>query len=103
MAENYDGKYLKIRKRLFDVGFDEFNQAGIPSLFDPMNIVAISKALNKKYWISVTSGYRCPESFSISFRELNNIKAEGTRIICKNQDGIIEQLNKIRDDIQLVQ
>ena len=41
-------KFKKIEKKIFEVGFNEFYQAGSPNMFSPLNIVASSKALNKQ-------------------------------------------------------
>jgi hypothetical protein len=93
--------YSKIVNKLQDVGFDEFYQAGSTSVFHPLNIVARSKATNKQYWVCVDSGYRCPETYYIAYRDLNNTKAKDTRIYCKNQSEIVEQLNIIQNEIEL--
>ena len=89
-------KFNKIEKKLFEVGFDEFYQAGSKSIFHPLNIVATSKILNKQFWICVSGGYRCENTFHISFRELNNIKANSDRIDCKNQSDMVDELNNIK-------
>ena len=36
---DYGGKYLKIRKAVYEAGFDEFYQAGSVNRFHKMNIV----------------------------------------------------------------
>lgn len=95
--------YQKIKKKLYEVGFDEFYQAGTTSIFHPMNIVATSKITNRQYWICVDGGYRCPESFHIAYRELNNVRAESTRIYCKNQTEMVEKLSDIQQDIKLLE
>jgi len=91
--------FNKIIKKLNEVGFDEFYQAGVPNKFNPLNIVATSKVLNKQFWISVDGGYRCENSFHISYRELNNMKAKTNRIDCKNQTDIVNKLNDIQLNI----
>lgn len=50
-------KFLRIFKKIHEVGFDEFHQAGYPSIFSKMNIVAESKVLNKQFWICVDGGF----------------------------------------------
>lgn len=92
--------YQKIEKKLFEVGFDNFHQGGLPNKFHPLNIIAESKATNKQYWICVDGGYLCKEEFHIDSRELGNIKAPSTRIKCKNQSEIVEQLSIIQLEIQ---
>jgi len=91
--------YQQIIKKLREVGFDEFYQAGTPSKFHPLNIVAVSKITNKQYWICVDSGYKCPDSFYIAHRELSDTMAKSTRVQCENQLGIIAQLNNIQAEI----
>lgn len=44
-------KYLGIKKKIHGIGFDDFYQAGYPNKFHPMNLVAISRVLNKQFWI----------------------------------------------------
>jgi hypothetical protein len=95
-------KYQKIINKLQEVGFDRFYQAGCTSIFHPMNIVAESKITDKQYWICVDSGYRSPETFHIAYRELNNINAKETRIYCRNQSEMIEQLSIIQSEIALL-
>jgi hypothetical protein len=94
--------FQKIIKKLYEVGFDQFHQAGSVSFFHPLNIVADSKATNKRYWICVDGGYHCPNTFSISFRDLDNSNAPSTRIICKDQAGVVKQLNNIALEIKLL-
>jgi len=95
-------KYQKIIKKLQEVGFDEFYQAGSTSKFHPMNIIAKSEITNKQYWICVDGGYRCPNNFHIAYRDLNNVRGNTTIIKCKNQTEIVEQLNIIKKEITLL-
>ena len=92
--------YSKIMKKLDKVGFDEFYQAGTPSKFHPLNIVATSKATNKQYWICVDGGYRCSKSFHIAYRDLDDTRADSVRIQCKNQTEICKQLDIIENEIK---
>jgi hypothetical protein len=92
-------KFKKIEKKLFEVGFDEFYQAGYPSKFHPLNIVATSKALNKQFWVCVDGGYGCKDTFYIEYRDLNNTNIGTERIKCINQTDVIEKLNNIQFDI----
>ena len=92
--------YQKIVNKLHEVGFDEFYQAGSASVFHPLNVVATSKITNKQYRICIDGGYRCPESFHISYRELGTARAKVTRIPCKNQSEIVEQLGTIQVEIK---
>lgn len=92
-------EFSKIKKKLFEVGFDEFYQAGSINKFHLMNIVAKSSVTNKQYWICVDGGYRCEESFHVSYRNLDNSKALNKRITCKNQSDVIKQLNMIQIEI----
>jgi len=92
--------YTKINRKLFDVGFDEFYQAGSPSKFHPMNIVARSESTNKQYWICVDGGYQCKEVFYVAFRDLDNTRSKTERIYCKNQSEVVEQLSLIQEEIK---
>lgn len=92
-------QFRKIEKKLFEVGFDDFHQAGCPNMFNPLNIVATSKVLNKQFWICVEGDYRCPNTFYIVYRNLDNSKANSTRIYCKNQSEIVDNLNNIQLNI----
>lgn len=48
-ATDYGGQYLKIRKAIYETGFDDFCQAGGISRFHKMNIVAESAALDTRF------------------------------------------------------
>lgn len=95
---NYGGKYLKIRKAVFETGFDNFHQAGSINTFHKMNIVAESAALDKRFWICIDGGYRCKDTFYIASRRLSTGKSDDT-IHCASQEMIVEQLHIIRDMI----
>lgn len=53
---DYGGKYLKIRKALYEAGFDEFHQAGSVSRFHKMNIVADSASSERGFGSISTVG-----------------------------------------------
>jgi hypothetical protein len=89
-------EFAKIKKKLFEVGFDEFYQAGSVNKFHLMNIVAKSSVTNKQYWICVDGGYRCEESFHISHRDIDNSKALNKRIDCKNQSDAKTEFNNLK-------
>lgn len=91
--------YTKIEKKLFEVGFDEFHQGGSKSKFRPLNIIATSKALNKQFWIAVDGGYRCADSFHITYRDLDDTKSKQIVIDCKSQMDVVDKLNEIKLNI----
>jgi hypothetical protein len=91
--------YTKIEKKLFEVGFDEFYQAGTKNQYRPLNIIAKSEILNKQFWVTVDSVYRSYDIFHIIYRDLNNTKAKQYKIECKNQTDVVEKLNNIQFDI----
>ena len=95
--------FLKIREQIHKTGFDEFYQAGTPNKFSKMNVVAISKALNKQFWICVGGGYRVKDTFFIAFRPLDNTKATTKRIYCDNQASVVSELVKISEQIKEIQ
>lgn len=92
--------FLKIRKQIYATGFDEFHQAGSPSIFHKMNVVAESRVLNKQYWICVDGGYGVKDSFYIAFRPLDDTSAHTERIYCKNQTEVVNELKKIALQIE---
>lgn len=97
-ATNYGGKYLKIRKAVFETGFDSFYQAGSINAFHKMNIVAESAVLDKRFWICIDGGYRCKDTFYIASRRISTGKSDDI-IRCTSQNMIVEQLHLIRDMI----
>lgn len=72
-------KYCAIKKKLYEVGFDDFHQAGLPNKFHPLRVVADSKMLNLRFWICVEGGYM-PKFYHISSRPLDKINAPSERI-----------------------
>lgn len=96
---DYGGQYLKIRKAIYETGFDDFCQAGSISRFHKMNIVAESAALDTRFWICIDGGYRCADSFHITSRRISTGKSDDM-IRCASQQEIIAQLHVIRDRIQ---
>lgn len=89
-------RFLGIIEKLFEVGFDNFNQAGSTNRFHPMNIVAESRVLNLQFWICVEGGYRGPETYHISERALDDYKAPTKRVNYRNQTEVIAGLEQIR-------
>ena len=89
-------RFLGIIKKLHQVGFDDFYQAGSTNRFHPMNIVAESRVLNLQFWVCVDGGYSCPETYHISERALNDYKAPTKRVNYRNQTEIIAGLEQIR-------
>lgn len=98
---DYGGQYLKIRKAIYETGFDDFYQAGSISRFHKMNIVADSTALDTRFWICIDGGYRCADSFYIASRRISTGTADDI-IRCASQQEIVEQLHVIRDKIRSV-
>ena len=94
-------QYLKIIKKIQDVGFDSFYQAGSVNVFSKMNIVAESTVLNMRYWICINGGYRCGDNYYIASRPLNDTNARSIRNYCKNQSDMIQKLNDIKDQIRI--
>lgn len=92
-------KYLGIKKKIHEIGFDDFYQAGYPNKFHPMNVVAISRVLNKQFWIRVEGGY-VPESYVLSHRPLDNVRASSSTVRFKRQRQLIEALDKVQQEIQ---
>lgn len=93
-------KYLRIFKKIHETGFDEFYQAGYPDIFNKMNIVAVSKVLNKQFWICISGGFRGKDLYYIASRPLDNTNAECVRDYCENQSEIVEKLEEIRIQIR---
>lgn len=89
-------RFLGIIKKLYQVGFDDFYQAGSTSKFHPMNIVAESKVLNLQFWVCVDGGYSCSETYHISERSLDDCKAPTKRVNFRNQTEVIAGLEQIR-------
>lgn len=98
-ATDYGGQYLKIRKAIYETGFDDFCQAGGISRFHKMNIVAESAALDTRFWICIDGGYRRADSFHIASRRISTGKSDDI-IRCASQQEIVAQLHVIRDRIQ---
>lgn len=96
---DYGGKYLKIRKTLYEAGFDDFYQAGSVSQFHKMNIVAESQALGMRFRFCISGGYGVADEYYIITRKLD---ADGPdkRIPCKNQEEMADQINAIRRKIE---
>ena len=89
-------RFLGIIKKLYQVGFDNFIQAGSTNRFHPMNIVAESRVLNLQFWVCVDGGYRCPETYHLSERALDDYKAPTKRVNYRNQTEVIAGLEQIR-------
>lgn len=89
-------RFLGIIGKLYEVGFDNFSQAGSTNKFHPMNIVAESRVLNLQFWICVDGGYREPETYHISERALDDYNAPTKRVDCKTQAEVIAGLEQIR-------
>lgn len=94
--------FLKIRKQIYETGFDDFYQAGFPNRFSKMNVVAISRQLNKQFWICVDGGYHIKDSYYIAYRPLDDTAASLKRVNCKNQKEVVDELKKIADEIMKV-
>lgn len=93
---DYGGKYLKIRKALYEAGFDEFHQAGSVSRFHKMNIVADSAVLGKRFWFHIDGGYNVKDELCISFRDLTSKDPCAiTRTYCGSQQEMADQIAAI--------
>lgn len=92
----YNGKFQMILKKLREVGFDEYYQAGSTSKYHEMNIVCVSKALNRQYWISKSFG-----KYQVIYRDdLSNSKNRSVRMECKNQTEVVNRLSEIAEEIK---
>lgn len=89
-------RFQGIIKKLYQVGFDDFHQAGSTSKFHPMNIVAESGILNLQFWVCADGGYGVSETYHISERVLDDYKAPTKRVNCKTQAEVIAGLEQIR-------
>jgi len=85
-------RFAGIRQKIYQVGFDDFHQAGTISRFHPMNIVAESRILNLQFWICADGGYGVPETYHISERPLDNCNASTERTDFKTQAELIAAL-----------
>lgn len=94
-------KYSQIIKKIQNVGFDCYYQAGSINVFSKMNIVAESKVLNMQFWICINGGYRCKDTYYIASKPLNDTNAKSTRDYCKNQSDMIQMLNDIKNQIRI--
>lgn len=92
-------RFAGIRQKIYQVGFDDFYQAGSTSRFHPMNIVAESRILNLQFWVCVEGGYGVSETYHISERPLDNYHAPTQRINFKTQVEVIAGLEQIRQRI----
>ena len=92
-------RFAGIRQKIYQVGFDNFYQAGSTSRFHRMNIVAESRILNLQFWVCAEGGYGVPETYHISERPLDNYHAPTQRINFKTQVEVIAGLGQIRQRI----
>ncbi len=89
-------RFSEIKKMLYQVGFDDFHQAGSISRFHPMNIVAESRILNLQFWVCVDGGYGVSETYHISERQLDNCNAPAKRTDFRTQAEMISGLEQIQ-------
>ena len=89
-------RFPGIKQKLYQVGFDDFYQAGSISRFHPMNIVAESRVLNLQFWVCADGGYGVSETYYIAERPLDNCNAPTKRTNCKTQAEMIAALEQIR-------
>lgn len=89
-------RFSKIKQKLYQVGFDDFYQAGSVSRFHPMNIVAESRALNLQFWVCADGGYEVSETYHIATRPLDNYMALTTRTNFRTQAEVVAALEEIR-------
>ena len=92
-------RFLGIRKKIYAVGFDDFCQAGSISIFHPMNIVCTRHVLNLQFWVCVDGGYRTRETYYISSRKLDDIRAPTEYTQFRTQTELIAGLEDIRQRI----
>ena len=92
-------RFLGIKKKIHEVGFDEFCQAGLPNIFHPMNIVCVSHVLNLQFWVCADGGYRPRETYHIASRALDDVRAPTECTSFKTQTALIAGLEDIRQRI----
>ena len=86
-------RFPGIRQKLYQVGFDDFYQAGSISRFHPMNIVAESRSLNLQFWVCADG---VSETYHISERPLDDCNAPTKRTDFRTQAEVIAGLEQIR-------
>lgn len=96
---DYGGKYLKIRKALYEAGFDAFHQAGSVNRFHKMNIVCESWALASRFWICVDGGYSAKDEFFIVRRRLPE-NGPDERTYYNSQEKMAAAINEIGNEIK---
>lgn len=89
-------RFSEIKQKLYQIGFDDFCQAGSVSKFHPMNIVAESRVLNLQFWVCADGGYGVLETYHISERPLNNYMAPAKRTNFRTQAEVVTALEGIR-------
>ena len=89
-------RFPGIKQKLYQVGFDDFYQAGSISRFHPMNIVAESRSLNLQFWVCADGGYGVLETYHISERPLNNYIVPAKRTNFRTQAEVVTALEGIR-------
>ena len=89
-------RFSGIKQKLYQVGFDDFYQAGSISRFHPMNIVAESRVLNLQFWVCVDGGYAVSETYHIAERPLDDWKAQTKRADFRTQAEVVTGLEEIR-------
>lgn len=89
-------KFAKIIGKVSSVGFDEFHQAGSPNKYHELNLVCISKQLNRQYWVTKSFG-----NFTVIYTNgLENIsKLKQHRIPCRNQTEVLNVLDQVKNEI----
>ena len=63
-------RFSEIKQKLYQIGFDDFCQAGSVSKFHPMNIVAECRVLNLQFWVCADGGYGVLEAVPIDKKVL---------------------------------
>jgi len=91
---DYGGKYLSIRKAIHAAGFDEFYQAGSINRFCPMNIVAESTVLQKRFWFVVGAD----GTLSVITREYG-ASNDSVRVKCRTQGDMVNEIYRIKRQI----
>lgn len=89
-------RFPNIIEKLFQVGFDDFHQAGSTSRFHPMNIVAESRILNLQFWVCVDGGYGVSETYHIAERPLDDYRAPTKQVNFRTQAEVVAGLEQIR-------
>ena len=89
-------RFPGIKQKLYQVGFDDFYQAGSISRFHPMNIVAESRSLNLQFWVCADGGYGVSETYHISETPLDDCNAPTKRTDFRTQAEVIAGLEQIR-------